>query len=71
MELAITSIVNTYVRYGNLGALHELWRIRNNLKIRMLELPGGYDPGQLMAKLNSEIAVIETGIEKLSPAAGA
>jgi hypothetical protein len=45
MEPAITSIVNTYVRYGNRRALQELWRIRTNLKLKIQALPGYYDLG--------------------------
>jgi hypothetical protein len=69
MEPAITSIVNTYVRVGNRRALQELWRVWSNLRVKMLELPSGYDPGQLVAKLNSEMTIIEAGIDKLSPTA--
>ena len=32
----------------------------------MLELPGGYDPSQLVAKLDSEMTIIEAGIDRLS-----
>ena len=71
MEPAITSIVNTYVRYGNRRALQELWRIRTNLKLKIQALPGYYDLGQLLATLNSEMVIIEAGIEKLSPSAAA
>ena len=72
MEPAITSIVNTHVRYGNRRALQELWRIRTNLKLKIQALPGGYyDLGQLLATLNSEMAIIEAGIGKLSPSAAA
>ena len=66
MEPAITSIVNTYVRVGNRRALQELWRVWSNLRVRMLELPGGYDPSQLVAKLDSEMTIIEAGIDRLS-----
>jgi hypothetical protein len=69
MEPAITSIVNTFVRGGNRQALLELWTIRSHLKVEILALPGSYDPSQFLAKLDSELAIIEAGIEKLSPTA--
>jgi hypothetical protein len=72
MQLAIESIVNTYVRYGNRAALQELWRIRNNLKIRLLPLASsGFDPGRTVAKCEEELAVIEAGLAKLTLAAAA
>jgi hypothetical protein len=69
MEPGITSIVNMFVRGGNRRGLLELWTIRSHLKVEILALPGNDDPGQFLAKLESEMAVIETGIKKLSPAA--
>jgi hypothetical protein len=39
------------------------------LKVEILALPGSYDPSQFLAKLDSEMAIIEAGIEKLSPTA--
>jgi hypothetical protein len=69
MEPAITSVVNTCVRGGNRRALLELWTIRSHLKVEILALPGSYDPSQFLAKLDSEMAIIEAGIEKLSPTA--
>ena len=71
MEPAITSIVNAYVRGGNRRALQELWRIRANLKAKILTLPDRYDPGQLLTTLDSEMVIIEAGINKLSPSARA
>ena len=67
MEPGITSIVNTCVHGGNRRALLELWTIRSHLKVEILALPGSYDPSQFLAKLDSEMAIIEAGIEKLSP----
>ena len=69
MEPAITSIVNVYVRGGNRRALQELWRVWSNLRVKMLDLPGGYDPSQLVTKLDSEMTIIEAGIDRLSPTA--
>jgi hypothetical protein len=69
MEPAITSIVNTYVRVGKRRALQELWRVWSNLKVKMLELPDGYDPSQFIAKLDSEVTIIVAGIDKLIPTA--
>jgi hypothetical protein len=69
MEPAIASIVNVYVRGGNRRALQELWRTRSNLKIKILNLPGGYNPSALISTLNSEMIIIEAGIDKLSPSA--
>jgi len=71
MEPAITSIVNAYVRGGNRRALQELWRIRTNLKLKILALPGGYDSTKFIAILDGEMAIIEAGIDKLSPPAAA
>jgi hypothetical protein len=71
MEPAIASIVNAYVRGGNRRALQELWRLRSNLKLKILALPGDYDASEFIAKLDSEMAIIETGIDKLSPSAAA
>ena len=65
MEPAITSIVNTFVRCGNRQALLQLWTIRSHLKVEILALPGSYDPRQF-AKLDSEMAIIEAGLEKLN-----
>jgi hypothetical protein len=69
MEPAITSIVNTYVCGGNRRALLELWTIRSHLKVEILALPGSHDPSQFFAKLDSEMAIIKAGIEKLNPTA--
>ena len=69
MEPAIRSIVDRYVRGGNRAALLELWTIRSHLKVEILSLPGNYDPSQFLATLDSEMTIIEAGIEKLSPAA--
>jgi hypothetical protein len=69
MEPAITSIVNVFVRGGNRRALLELWAVRSHLKVEISALPGSHDPSQFLAKLDSELAIIEAGIEKLSPAA--
>jgi hypothetical protein len=71
MEPAIASIVNAYVRGGNRRALQELWRLRTNLKLRILALPGGYDSSEFIAKLDVEMAIIEAGIDRLSPSAAA
>ena len=71
MQPAITSIVNTYVRFGNRSALHELWRFRSSLKVKLLLLAGNGDPSRLLAQLDDEITIIEAGIAELSPAAAA
>ena len=67
MESEITSIVDAFVRGGNRQSLLELWTTRSHLKVEILALPGNDDPGQFLARLDSEMAIIEAGIERLSP----
>jgi hypothetical protein len=38
----------------------------SNLRVKMLELSGGYDLSQPVAKLDSEMTIIEASIDKLS-----
>jgi hypothetical protein len=72
MQPAIVSIVDTYVRFGNRQALQEMWRLRSNLRVRVLALDGGpFDPGKIIARYNEEMTVIEAGLARLTPAIAA
>jgi hypothetical protein len=70
-DSAIRAIVDGYVRYGNCRAVEDLRAHRGRLLASLIRTPGGgpYDLRKLIAQIENEIAVIETGLAKLKPAA--
>jgi len=71
MQPAIRSIVDTYVRYGNRGALDDLMAHRRRLIAGLRGRTGTYDTSKPIAQMEDEIAVIDAGLAKLSSAAAA
>jgi hypothetical protein len=69
-DSAIRAIVAVYVRYGNRRAVEDLRAHRGRLLAGLTRSLGGpYDLRKLIAQIENEIAVIETGLAKLKPAA--
>jgi hypothetical protein len=68
---AITSIVDTYVRYGDRRGLDNARAHRARLIADLKALEGPFDSTRLITQLEDEVAVIETGLARFRPAAAA
>jgi hypothetical protein len=66
MSEAIQRIVDAYVRFNNRRALEDLMMHRQRLAID-LKSRTGFDFSLPIQQVDEEIAVIEAGLERLSP----
>jgi hypothetical protein len=66
MSEAIQRIVDAYVRFNNRRALEDLMMHRQRLAID-LKSRTGFDFSLPIQRVDEEIAVIEAGLERLSP----
>jgi hypothetical protein len=62
---AIEQIVGTYVRYNNRTALDKLKSHRQKLLFDLKTKSSDFDSSTLIKQLEDEIAVINSGLEKL------
>ena len=62
---AIEQIVGTYVRYNNRTALDKLRSLRQKLLFDLKTKSEDFDSSLLIKQLEDEIAVINSGLEKL------
>jgi hypothetical protein len=71
MSVALSLIVDGLVTLKDRQALEEMREHRQRLRMQLLLKRGSaFDPGKSISLYETEVAMIETGIARLDPAAG-
>jgi hypothetical protein len=65
MSLAITQIVDAYVKLDDRRPLEELRVHRRNLVATLQSLEGPFDPASAIKQNQDELVIIEAGIARL------